>query len=360
METLVQTDPVLRRNPTIQDVAAALGMHKSTISQGLSGKGNLSPKTRARIESVAREMGYQPNPFAQRLATNAANNQVMLCARTLDVGVTTEKLLLIQKELTQRGFETPIYSLSGDGRGHEENQANQMRQLCRQQPRAIVCSAQAIHESAFPELTCYQREGGIVVAYDVAIPLECDQVIFDREDNAYQAARYLIQVGHRDLGLALSTPRNEDGELYFNQNARLHGFKRALDEAGLELRREWIFETGTYELGGANLATHFLALSQRPTGLCIVNDYMALAFMARIQKAGVQVPDELSVIGHDNQPIAAFCPVPLTSATHPEVEIAQAVIGLLSDRFNGSKEVPRTITIPSQIVERESVTAPRF
>lgn len=93
-----------KRNPTIHDVAAALGIHKSTVSHGLSGKGNLSQKTRARIAKAAREMGYQPNPLAQRLSTSAGSNQVMLCARTLDVGVVTAKLLLIQNQMALARF----------------------------------------------------------------------------------------------------------------------------------------------------------------------------------------------------------------------------------------------------------------
>jgi DNA-binding LacI/PurR family transcriptional regulator len=233
----------------------------------------------------------------------------------------------------------------------------QMHRLCLQHPRAIVCSAQAINEGVFTELAAYQSKGGIVVSYDVPISLACDQVIFDREDNAYLAARYLIQQGHRDLGLALSTPRQENGELYFNQNARLRGFKRALEEADLKLRREWIFEESTYEKGGAGLAMNFLALSKRPTGLCIVNDYMALGFMSAALRAGVRIPEDVSVIGHDNQDVAAFCPTPLTSATHPTSEIATAVVALLMDRLNGCTEPPRSLTIHSMVVERESVAA---
>jgi DNA-binding LacI/PurR family transcriptional regulator len=349
----------IKRAVNIQDLAAALGMHKSTVSQGLSGKGNVSERTRAVIRAKAREMGYEPNPLAQRLATSAANKQVMVCARTLDVGVTTEKLLLIQKNLTEHGFEAPIYTLSGDGRGHEENQAKQMRQLCRQHPRAIICSAQALHPSTFDELASYQDDGGIVISYDVEIPLECDQVIFDREDNAYQAARYLIEAGHRDLGLALSTPRHENGDLYFVQDARLRGFKRALAEAGLKLKPEWVFEEHSYEIGGVSLAGRFLKLAKRPTGLCIVNDYMALTFMLQLQRGGLKIPDDLSVIGHDNQAIAAYCPTPLTSVTHPELEIADAVIQLLTERLDGPEQLPRTIKVFSQLIERKSVATPQ-
>jgi LacI family purine nucleotide synthesis repressor len=347
-----------KRTPGIQDVAEALGMHKSTVSMGLSGKGNVSKKTRERIIAVANEMGYQPNLIAQRLATNATNNQVLLCARTLDIGVTTEKILLLQNELAHLGFEAPIYSLSGDGRGREDNQAHQIRQLCRQQPRAIVCSVHAIHENALNELASYQKNGGILVAYDVEVPLKCDQVIFDREYNAYQAARVLIEAGHKKLGLALSTPRNQSGQLSTNQKARVEGFQRALKEANLEVNPEWIFEVANYETGGAELASHFLALSVRPTGLSIVNDYMALGFMATVQRAGLQLPRDLSVIGHDDQIVAPHCPVPLSCTTHPKAEIVKAIMKLLRERLGGSQQPPRIITIRGDFVQRESIASP--
>lgn len=346
-----------RRSPTIHDVAAALGMHKSTVSLGLSGKGNVSQKTRARIEQVTKEMGYAPNPIAQRLATGEGNNLIALCAGNLDVGVTTGKILLIQKELSRRGLEAPIYTLSTNSLEQPASQVAQIRHLCRQQPRAIVCSVQAFHPSVFPELATYREEGGIVVTYDVAAPLDCDQVVFDREHNAFLAARHLIERGHRNIGLALSAVRH-GGELNATQGARVRGFSRALEEAGLPVRPEWMFEETTYETGGADGAAHFLALSERPTGLCIVNDYMALAFMAVILRAGVRIPDDLSVVGHDNQPVAPYCPVPLSCATQPEAEIAGAVLELLGQRLDGSSSPPQTVTIRGQIVERQSVAAP--
>ena len=352
-----QSPDTLRRAPTIHDVAAALGMHKSTVSLGLSGRGNVAPKTRERIEAVAREMGYQPNPLAQRLAMGADNKMVCLCAGDLDVGITTEKILRIQKQMAGRGWETPIYTLPLAPGGTPLSQAAQIGQLCRQQPRAIVCSALSLHASVYPELARYQEQGGIIVAYDVAVPLACDQVVFDREDNAYQAARYLIERGHRQLGLALSKWHEPGGDLNRAQNARAQGFERALHEAGLSARAEWIWEEPLYERGGVELARHFLEMRERPTGLCIVNDYMALAFMAEVLRAGVQIPRDLSVMGHDNQTVAAYCPVPLTCATQPQDEIIEAVVERLCARLNGEAKPPQTVTVRGTIVARESVAA---
>lgn len=359
--TMTKTNsmPPVGKAPTIHDVAAALGMHKSSVSLALSGKGNLSAATREKVVFVAREMGYEPNPLAQRLANGVSKSLVCLCSGVLDLGLTTEKILLIQKELARQGLEAPIYTFTEPAVANGLSQAAQVRQICRQQPRAIVCGGQMLSDGALRELEAYAREGGIVVFYDVPVSLECDQVIFDREDNAYQAARYLIERGHRDIGIGLSNPNlvSLDDELS-PLALRLKGFRRALFEAGLEVRDEWIFRNPTYERGGIEMARQFLQMTPRPTALCIVNDYVALAFMVEVMRHGVRVPEDVSLVGHDNQLIASLCPVPLSSTTQPAEEIAQAVSQMLMERLAGNTSPPRTLTIKSRFVERNSVATP--
>jgi len=338
------------REMTIKDVALALGMHKSTVSLALSGKGNVSQATCAKVAVAAREMGYEPHPLAQRLAHGASNSLVCLCSGGLDVGLTAEKMLLIQKELGRLALEVPLYTFSeppAEAEGGQRpsgqrasGQAAQIRNLCRQQPRAIVLTAQGLRPEVFDELAAYQRRGGLVVGYDLAVPLECDQVIFDREDNAYQAARHLIERGHRAIGLGLSlAPPLADGDPSHPQSLRLAGFERALREAGLPLRPEWILRHSTYEIGGAEMARHYLALSRKPTALGIVNDYVALAFMVEVARHGVRVPQD----------------VPLTGISQPASKIAHAVVERLVARLRGLDEPARTITIRGDLVQRQSV-----
>ncbi len=354
------SETLFTKQPTIYDVAAALGLHKSSVSLAFSGKGNLSAATRERILTVAKELGYEPNPLAQRLANGIKNSMVCLCSGGLDVGLMTEKVLLIQRELSRVAFEVPIYTFSdvvSDEMGSNPlSQAAQIKYLCRQQPRAIVCAAQMLNPSVFRELESYQREGGIVVSYDVSIPLQCDQVVFDREDNAYRGAKYLIEKGHRDIGIALSNMQEQRlGTVSIAQELRVRGFRRALLEANLPIRDEWIFQNATYEKGGAEMARHFLEANKRPTALCIVNDYVALAFMVEVMRAGMSVPDDISIVGHDDQPVASYCPRPLTSVSQPVTQIAQAVVELLLERISGIKVAPRTVNIQGDLIERQSV-----
>jgi len=348
-----------RRSVTILDVASALGMHKSTVSLALSGRGNVSQSTRQKVMEVAREMGYEPNPLAQRLASGSRNSMVFVCSGGLDLGLSTEKILLIQAELGKMALEVPIYTFPETGAEGTRSQADQIRGLCRQQPRALVCAANSLGPGVFEELSHYRDRGGIVVCYDFPVPLDCDQVIFDRFENAYRGARHLIDHGHKHIGFGLSFPsRWGAGDVSGIQGERLAGFAKALGESGLPWREEWVFRHSTYELGGAEMAEHFLALQDRPTGLCIVNDYVSLAFMGELARKGVRVPDDVSIVGHDNQPVAAYCPVPLTSISHPAEEIARSVVELLARRLDGDTGPARKVVLKGSLVERQSVGRP--
>ena len=342
---------------TIQTVALALGMNKSTVSQALSGKGNVSARTRLRVQAAAREMGYEPNPLAQRLANGFVNDLVCLFCGILDTGLATVKALAIQQELAERGWEAPLYACPRTARDPAHTQAAQMKLMRRQRPRAIICATPVEGEAVFAQLAAYGREGGLVVSYDTPTPLECDQVIFDREDNAYRAARYLLERGHRRIGVGMSKMPGASGGESNPQTHRLRGYTRALGEYGLALRDDWQFRNESYERGGQALAAQFLAMTDRPTALCVVNDYVALACMTEVMRAGVPVPGDLSLIGHDNQPVAALCPVPLTTTTQPTDRIAQSVVHLLTTRLDGTAEgsPPRRIVIQGDLVERGSV-----
>ncbi len=340
-------------------------MHKSTVSLALSGKGNVSKETRVRVAEVAAQLGYSPNPLAQRLARASENSFVALCSGGLDVGLGTAKILRMQKLLSGRALESPIYTLSEwpdeesgtrDEASRSAAQAQQMRSLCRQRPRAIVCAAQALHAAVWEELAHFTDRGGLVVSYDVAVPFACDQVVFDREDNAFQGARALIEAGHTDIGFAMAVGAfwPSDAPL-LPQNQRVAGWKRAMREAGLKWRDEWMFVHRPYEAGGAQLAAQFLAMKERPTGICIVNDYVTLAFMVEIMRAGVRVPEEVSLVGHDDQEVALYCPVPLSSVSQPVEKIAQGVVELLMSRLENNDLPPRRIDIKGEFIARQSI-----
>lgn len=345
---------------TIHDVARVSGFSVTTVSVALSGNGRLSARTRASVIQVAGEMGYEANQHARGLR-GQGSQEIGLFTLDLDLGVGTRKLQMVQHRLGDMGYTVPIYAYgyryqhSAIERAQE--QAKLVRALCRQRPRAIICHAPSLLPPALRELQRFQDGGGILVCdcYGQPLDIECDQVIFDEADNTYRAARHLLELGHHEIGLFIVGKAQPEGP-------RLEGFARALGEFGLAPDSRWMLSSqrsGDSEEDGVDAARQFLALSERPSAMCIVNDQVAVAFCSEVQAAGVSIPDQLSVVGHDDRPIARFGSVPLTSVSHPIGKVSDLLISLLRQRIEEqSTDPPQRFWIRGELVERQSCAAP--
>jgi len=336
---------------TIVDVARILGISKSTVSAAFTGNGNISGKRRNDVRQAALKLGYQPNPYARRLTRGQSDNTVALFASTLDSGVATRKLQLLQSLLSQRGFMAPIYAFSSSLQTKPEEQTAIIHYLRELRPRAIACNVTELNQKSVDELRLYQEEGGVVAAYDYPLALDCDQVHFDREHNTYLAMRHLLELGHRNIGFAL-------GLSHHSSDPRLQGLRRALKEFDVPLQEQWLHYTqkNRHELAGAGLADFFLGQNKRPTAMCIVNDYITAGFVACVQKHDIRVPRDLSVISHDNMPIAEIgAPISLTTISQPVDKIAKKVARQLLDRLDGTYAGPaRQTKVRGALILRES------
>ncbi len=349
------------RRVTLRDVARRAEVNESSVSVVLNGaKSNtgVSPETRERITLAASELGYEPNVHAQRLVKGGFTNTVALMPMLLDGGTQTRQLLLIQNLLSDQGFNVPVYARGTQGSREYVNEL--INSVCRQEPRAIVTGLP--RTDIIEPLSRYLKRGGIVVRYAANSFLDSeefsDAVIFDTDDAIYQSARHLLELGHRKLG-------------FFNggkdkwSRAWMLGFGRALAEYDLEVRDDWRFCGGDpyfgLEEGGASLAQQWLALSpqSRPTGLCIINDHAAAAFIAGIERAGLQVPRDVSVVGFDDLPIALYNRLPITTVSKSLEDIASIVIELLNGRLAGSfEDVPQKRIVKGKLQVRASTGPP--
>lgn len=336
---------------TIRDVARVAGVSKSAVSSAFTGNGRISEETKALILEAAGKMGFEPNLNAQRLQNKGISDLIGLFTLDLDLSVGTRKIKLIRHLLETSGFNVQIHSC-GYGKGATPRE---VRLLAQQRPRAIICNVTDLPDEALGELQSFQENGGLLVCYDRAVSLPCDQVIFDRADNTRQAARHLLQLGHRRLGFFHLGGNTPSGERY-------QGFCEALHEYGLAVNPQWLFQAGgmdEFEYLGVDLAAQFLKLKERPTAICIVNDYVALTFIAELQRAGLRVPQDVSVVGHDDRPIARYSSVPLTSVSQPIEVIAEKVGSLLFDRLKNPSDLPiRCETVCGELTVRASSCSP--
>ncbi len=336
---------------TLEMVAKSVGITKTAASYALSGKNEVSEATRARVLQAARELGYRPNPHAQRLSSGLCKGMVGIYSSLLDLGVATLFVSELHNHLQNQGCEAPIYTY-GHYRGVEGDYRQLLNALCRQRPEGIICNGATQNGKPLETdiLEEYQSIGGTVVCVHSSLPgLECDHVIFDRDENTYQAAKVLLEAGHRDIGFCTYGVRNDD-------EPRRSGFLRALAEYNITPQDQWFFEAEERETGGVLLAEQFLGLEKRPTGLCIVNDTQAATFVHQLSRAGMSVPDDVSVVSLDGLPAAEYGLVRLTSVSHPFREMAATATEWMKERLHKTYTgEPRKIAYAGEVIERESV-----
>ena len=352
------TDSMRSGGVTLQDVARHLGVHPMTVSRALSGNGRISEATRDNVRRAARELGYRPNLAARSLRQGKHEKMVALFSPYLDSGMGTQKLERIQSLLGAEGFSTPIHSC-GFHRQSGPFQAEILASVRAQRPAAIVFSTLLLKPEAIAELRGWIGEGGVAFGYDGDVNLACDSVIFDRQNAGEQAVDHLLKLGHTRIGYAHHS--RVDGT-----DERLIGTERALQKRGLELPPHWILRAAEpidYEAGGRALAEQFLALpnNERPTAISMVNDLAALAFVAELAHNGVRVPDDVSLVAHDDRPFAAYAAVPLSVITHPTHDIAETVAAQVQSRLSGERTgKPRRQTICGQLIQRASSAPPKI
>jgi len=339
-----------RRVATMADVARMAGVTKMTVSYAFSGKRQIGEETRNTILRAAKELNFSPNAHARRLASGASNHDVSLYSVNLSVGVDLLKVGLIRSVLQARGYSVAFHS-DNSPRG----QVATLSLLRSQRPAAIVCDGTDLVPEAVTELQRYQEEGGVVVVYDSEIDLDCDTVTYDHASSLHTAAAHLVRLGHERIGLHILGPaRIIEPSFVLRSTA---GFDAAVSPLAVPSR--WRFRGLSYEnheAGGADTAERLLAMprSEWPTGMCFVNDSAAVACISFLMRAGIRIPEELSVVGVDDLPIAAHSIVPLTTVTHPVAVLSQQVVELLASRMGEYPGPIQRVSVQGELVIRES------
>lgn len=339
-----------QRVVTLDDVARLAGVARSTASSALAGKGGkyaVAASKREAVLEAARALGYEINPHAQRLAVGRCSN-IGLFMLAYGYGFTSTIFQGLHHQLAERGYPLTVSGVAQGLSSQHPDQSELIGDLRRQKVRAIVISTVRLSRASLDELRRYRDEGGLVLCYHHPVGEEWEQVILDEEENSYRATRYLLELGHQRIGLCQHGAK-------MPHHPHFRGVVRALAERGLELRDEDVFHGGLHHENGARLAASFLAMPSRPTALHIVEELAAGAFVNEVQRAGLRVPHDVSVVGHGDRATAHYGAVRLTAVDCPVQQMVENVVELLCNRIEGEYDgPPRRRVISGHVVERES------
>lgn len=303
------------KSVTLKDVAAESGVSVSTVSRILDER--LPPSrsaTARRVREVAAQLGYRKDLAASALRRGGTGTIGVLVPRLTDTVMAMMFEALYESAFSRGQFA--FVSVSHDEPSIERKAAEN---LVARRVDGIVLAAARLNDP----LPAMLSEQGVPHVLALRSNGDSPASVCDDELGGYLATRHLIDLGHTKIG-ALTGP-----EYTSTGNGRHEGYMSAMAEAGLAVEPGWVHRTGFGSGSGESAGQRLLFEHPEVTAVFCANDDLALGVMSAAQTAGRSVPENLSVVGYNDTPIARKLPVPLTSVRVPFDQIATAALDLL-------------------------------
>lgn len=328
----------------LEDIAAVVGVTSTTVANALKGRGNVSASTRMRILECAQELGYRPNELARSLVQGKTFTLGFLLP-TIANPFYPEIAEAIERTANEHNYQMLLCNTFYDfarGRQHLERLVNRwvdgvIVMGSSMNPADIMTQFQ----HGFPVVLCDWQEN------EVAVPIP--QVSVDFRLAGTLAAQHLMALGHEHMAIIFDEPQ---------QSLRFEGFHSALLAAGLTLPPEMIQVGHSTLESGYAAAQQIIASPMRPTAIFATTDWMALGAIQAVQNAGLQVPQDISIIGLDDIVVSAHIRPPLTTIAIPKVQLAFEAMELLFRLMQGTPEPPLSRLIKPSLIIRQSTAIP--
>lgn len=333
---------------TISDIARQAGVSKTAVSFAFNDPARLPDETVQRILAVAEQLGYLPNPIARSMTSKRTGNIGLLFPQPLpgilDNPYTFELLRGVGTVCSRGGYNVLLVSPVLGNMRHAVS-------------GAVVDGFLAIgleHYKPTVELLDNRGVPYVMVDSEPVAHIPCINV--DDETGAYQAMRYVLEQGHRKITiLGIESGKHGRFQTYVGTlQRRTSGYRRALAEFGLDIdgRDIRLIECACTRDGGRAGFTRLWP--GRPTAVVAMADVIALGALEAAAAAGVRVPDEVSIMGFDDLPLAGLTNPPLTTIHQPIIAKGEFAAQLLLATLAGD-EPPLARDFPTHLVERATV-----
>lgn len=334
---MTRTKKTTSKNASILDVAKASGVSITTVSRVINKIGSVKERNRVRVMNAVKELKFQPSVFAQRLATGKSNVVALVIPRYEGVFYSFYALEII------RGVGTMCEALKLDLLLHltDARSSLPLRGIGGLIFSDIIGNRAQLEESLDKDIPA------VVINYYVE-DLDVSCIAVDNCGGAENAVNYLIELGHKKIAHITGDVLTQAAAM------RLEGYKRALKKNGIEIRDDYIFRTD-YSRGQARSAAEALVKAPDPaTAVFVASDSMALEVMAVARELGRNIPDDLSIVGFDDNPSGLYGPVALTTVRQPLIRMAEESVKELNRLIGLKKNAPKRILLPTELVIRES------
>ncbi len=331
--------------PTIIDVAAVAGVSTATVSRVLSQPERVAESTRLRVLEVVQSLGYTPNVAARTLRTLRAA-KILLTVPDISNPFFASVIRGAEEAARDAGYAVVV----GDTRHDPQVEDQYAEMLSRREVDGLIFLGHRLPENLSPLLSRRGVAAPVVNGCEYSPDLGVPSVHIDNAAASREAVEHLIALGHRDIGIItgpLISPISHD---------RLSGVMLAAGRHGLTDRLQ--VRNGDYSAKLAFELTGEL-LKQNITAIFCFSDEMAMGAISAIGAAGLTCPGHISVIGFDDLPTARFFQPALTTIAQPKGLIGRRTVELLVDILRDQESPIRQITLPHELVVRDSTRSLR-
>ena len=330
-----------KRKPTLTEIASVAGVSLMTASRAINNRSGVSSEKREEILRISEDLGYVPNRAAQRLS--GGRSHVVGVIAPLHSSYSSELVLGIGSAGRVANYEMLVYSISTAS--HEPPPA--VIDLLGQVADGVIVVLpiegkylSRLAESNFP-----------VVTIDEGPPLPFPKVVVDNYQCGRMAIDYLASLGHRRIGFI-------DGEARLaSVRDRLRAFRDGQVVLDLDRDEDLVAQGDSMQQGGFEATRRLLNLKKPPTAIFTGNDVGAVGALSAIRESGLSVPEDISLIGCDDIPLARQVFPNLTTIRHPLAQMSRAAVNMLIAMVSGFDPPTDTISFSPELIVRDSAAA---
>jgi LacI family transcriptional regulator len=336
----------MRGNITMAELARAAGVSMATASRALSDHPKVAPATRARVQAVASDLGYVHNSVARTLRTNRSYTLGLVSDQIATTPYAGRIILGAQEAAARQGWLLLLLNSGGD----PELERREIQTLLQRQVDGLLYAAM-YHQVVTPPAALAQVPSVLLDARsdDASLP----SVVPDEVGGARAAVAELLRHGHRRIGFVTH------GDDIPATHGRLRGYQEALLAAGVPVDPSLVAVGPSTPQGGYPAALALLDRPDRPSALFCFNDRMAMGAYQAAAALGLRVPEDVSVIGFDNQESVADALRPgLTTMALPHYEMGVWAVEVVLARVHDAAAPVEHAVLPCPLVVRESVAPP--
>ncbi|GMQ48548.1 substrate-binding domain-containing protein [Vibrio sp. 10N] len=328
---------------TMKDIARLAGVSTSTVSHVINKTRFVSEEISERVNSAAKELNYAPSALARSLKMNRT--------RTIGMLVTTstnpffgEVVKGVERSCYHQNYNLILCNTEGD----TERMKASIDTLLQKRVDGLILMCSTLEGEKLDIFDQYPSIPVVVMDWG-PMHFESDKIQDNSFLGGYLATKYLIESGHTEIG-CITGPLNRHQALM-----RYQGYKKALAEHQIAINPEWIIESDFECDGGAKSLEALINRGTLPTSLFICNDMMAMGAMNTAHSKGIQVPNDLSIIGYDDIHIAKYMTPSLTTVHQPKYRLGKAAVETLLAKIDKTNLPADVVQLEPSLVVRDSV-----